>query len=100
MTRGMSRSWPASATACAWLPDEKATTPRPALVGGEARERVVGAAELEGAGALQVLALEEHAWRRSCVDRARRDDGRAVRDAGDLLGRALDVVEGRQRHFN
>ena len=59
MTRGTSSSCPASATACAWLPDEKATTPR-RRSSGEPRQRVVGAAELEGARALEVLALEEH----------------------------------------
>jgi hypothetical protein len=28
MTRGMSGTWPASAIAWAWLPDEKVTTPQ------------------------------------------------------------------------
>ena len=96
MTRGMSSTWPASAIACAWLPDEKVTTPRRRCVGREARQRVVGAAELEGAGALQVLALEEQLRAGARVDRARGGDRRAVRDAGNLSRGALDVGEGRQ----
>ena len=59
MTRGMSSRWPASATAWAWLPEEKVTHAAAPLVGGEPGERVVGAAELEGAGALKIFALEE-----------------------------------------
>ena len=55
-----------------------------ALVGREARQRVVGAAELEGAGALQVLALEEQLGAGPRVDRARGGDRRAVGDAGNL----------------
>ena len=66
------------------------------LVSGEARQRVVGAAELEGAGALQVFALEEHAGAGSLVDAARGDDRRPVRDPGDLSGGALDVGESGQ----
>ena len=69
-----------------------------ALVGGQPRERVVGAAELEGAGALEVFALEEDVGAPvRAIDRARGDDRRAVRDAGDLPGGAFDVGEGRQR---
>ena len=59
MTRGMSSSCPARATACAWLPDENATTPRRRWSAVEPRQRVVGAAELEGASALKGFALEE-----------------------------------------
>src|SRR5262245_32714328 len=66
-------------------------------VGIETRERVVAAAELEGASALQVLALEEHGRAGFRVDRARRGDKRLVGDAGDLLSRGLDVCERWQR---
>ena len=96
MTRGMSSSWPASAIAWAWLPDEKVTTPRRRSSGGEPRERVVGAAELEGAGALKVFALEEQvrAGRgRSSV----REVTTGVRCATPAIWRAAscDVGEGR-----
>ena len=50
---------PASAMAWAWLPDENATTPRPRCCVVQGRDGVVGAAELERAGPLQVLAFEE-----------------------------------------
>jgi hypothetical protein len=53
-------------------------------VGIEARQRVVGAAELEGAAALQVLALEEHRRAGLRVDCARGRDRCLVRDAGNL----------------
>ncbi len=48
----------ASATPCAWLPAEAATTPRAASSGGQPRQAVGRAADLERAGALQVLELE------------------------------------------
>ena len=67
-----------------------------AFVGREARQGVVGAAELEGARALQVLALEEHLGAGARVHGARRDDRRAMRGAGDLARGALDVGERRQ----
>ncbi len=73
----MSRSCPASAMACAWLPDEKVTTPRRRSSAAEPRQRVVRAAELEGACALEVLALEEHLGAGASVDGARGGDGRA-----------------------
>ena len=73
---------------------EKATTPRARWSGGQPRQRVVGAAELEGAGALQVFALEEDVRAGARVQRARGDDRRAVRDAGDLPGGAFDVGVG------
>jgi len=38
------------------------------LVGGEPRQRVVGAAKLEGARALQVFALEEYVGAGALVD--------------------------------
>src|SRR5262249_56869183 len=69
-----------------------------ALVGRQARQRVVGAAELECAGALEVLALEEQLGAGPRVDGARRDDRRGVRGAGDLARGALDVGESRNWH--
>ena len=48
----------AAATPWAWLPLESATTPRSIAANGVAGERVVGAAELERAGALQAFGLD------------------------------------------
>ena len=84
----------ASATPCAWLPLENATTPRFARGCVELGEPVVRAAKLERAHALQVLGLEVNASRRvrsSSV--ARRDGRRAVRHAAQTLRRRRDVVE-------
>jgi len=63
---------------------------------GHRGHRVVGAAELERAGALQVLALEEQRGARARVGGARRDDGRAVRDAFQALRGRFDIGEGRE----
>ena len=66
--------------------------PAPALGVAQPRDRVVGAAELEGAHALQVLALQEQRARpQPLVERARGHDGRAVRDAFDPRG-GVDVL--------
>src|SRR5262249_9366220 len=62
----------------------------------EPRQRVVGAAELEGAAALQVLAFEEHLRACSRIDGSRRDDRRAVRHARDLMRSGVDVGVGWQ----
>src|SRR5207253_381452 len=56
-----------------------------------------GAADLERAGALEVLALEEDAAPARIVERRRRDDGRAVDAAGDPLGGGAYVVDRQQR---
>ena len=50
----------ASATPCAWLPAEAATTPAAFSAADSRCDADVGAADLERPGALQVLALEEH----------------------------------------
>ena len=63
----------------------------PPLGVGEPRQRVVGAAEFEGAAALQVLALEEQLGACVRVDRAGGDDRGAMGDAGDLPCGAFDV---------
>src|SRR2546428_210112 len=61
-------------------------------VGGrQTRERVIGSAKLERATALEVLALEEEMRAGAVVDQARGGHRRAMRDAGDLRRRALDV---------
>ena len=57
---GMPRSLAARATPWAWLPEEKATTPRRRCVLIELQQRVHRAADLERAGALEVFALEPH----------------------------------------
>ena len=53
----MPSSCAASATPCAWLPALAATTPRGLLLVGQPGDPHVGAADLERAGALEVLAL-------------------------------------------
>src|SRR5579864_6332885 len=67
-------------------------------LGREARDLVVGAAELERASALEALRLQVHACSRSLVERARREHGRAVRDALDSGRGGEHVVGGDQRH--
>ena len=62
---------------------------RPRL--GERPQRVVGAAELERAGALQPLGLEHDAASDLLVERPRAHDRRAVRDARKASGRAAHV---------
>ena len=64
---------------------------RPA--GFDLADRVGRAAELERAGALEVLALDEDAFVELLVQSARGHDGRAVRDATDALGRVCDIAE-------
>ena len=61
------------------------------------REGVEGAAELEGAHALQVLALEEHLGAEFGVHRARGHYRRAVGVAGEALAGGFDVGVGGQR---
>jgi hypothetical protein len=63
------------------------------LVCRQARQRVVGAAELEGTAALLVLTLEKQVRGGAVVDETRRGHRRAMRGAGDLLRRAFDVDE-------
>ena len=60
---------------------------------GERRDRVVGAAELERADALQALGLERDPRVEALVERARAHDRRAVRDAGQPRGGAPDVLD-------
>src|SRR5262249_5266899 len=67
-------------------------TGRP-LLGRQRRELVDGAADLEGAGALQVLGLEEHLTPAAARERLRHVDGRLRRDAADALARLLYVSE-------
>ena len=59
MVAGMPSIFAAAATPWAWLPEEKATTPARACARVELHEPVVGAADLERAGALQRLDLEQ-----------------------------------------
>ena len=54
----MPSSWAARATPWAWLPALAATTPRARCSSRELGDAQVGAADLERAGALQVLALD------------------------------------------
>jgi hypothetical protein len=50
--------------AAPWLPDECVTTPRAAVASSSDQHRIAGAAELEGADALQVFGLEMRGSRR------------------------------------
>ena len=70
ITAGTSCSRAASDSAWAWLPEETVATPRARSPGRQRGHRVVGAAELEGAGALEVLGLEQDAARRRSPRRA------------------------------
>ena len=65
-----------------------------ALLGRETGERVVGAAELEGARPLEVLAFEEDVRTRALVDRGGGVDGRSMRDPAEALRRRGDVLMG------
>ena len=97
MVAGMPSKRAASAIACAWLPDENATTPARRCARVEARQRIEGAAELEGAHALEVLALEEHARRRARASAVReRQHRRAVGVAFEAARGGGDIVVGRQ----
>ena len=91
MTRGMSSSCPGERDGLRVIAGGEGHDAAAAFVGREARERVVGAAELEGAAALEVLALEEHLGAGAGVDGARRGDRCAVCDAGDLPCGVFDV---------
>jgi len=72
----------------------------PAFVGGELREGVVGAAKLEGAGALEILAFEEQLRTGLLVEAPGRHDGRAMGNACDPPCRSLDIWVSRERHFS
>src|SRR5204863_4858321 len=64
-------------------------------------QRVIRASKLEGAGALQVLALEEDLRAGPLVDAARRHDWSAMRGSGDLPRGAFHVGKnGKRRHFS
>ena len=96
MTEGISRSFAACATPCAWLPDENATTPPGALLGRDRGQLVERAAELERAGALQGLGLEEDARAGRRIEHRRGDERRAQRNAGKAPGGRIDIGGGRR----
>ena len=60
------------------------------LLRSELRDRIVGAAELERADPLQVLALEEKFGAGECVERARAQCRRHLRVRGDARGGRFD----------
>ena len=62
---------------------------------GQRADLVIGAADLERAGLLAVLELEEDVARALARERLRPLGGRAVGDAPQRIGRGPDVVEGR-----
>ena len=67
-----------------------------ALFGRHRRELVVGAAELERAGALQGFGFEKNAAAGHGVERGRGQKRRVQRDAGEPARRLVDVGGGRQ----
>jgi len=76
-----------------------------AFVRRQLRESVVGAPKLEGAHALKILGLEQRPRTGPRVERAGRDDGRAMRDPAQPFRRCTHVVEGdlrrvRSDHFS
>jgi hypothetical protein len=81
----------AIATACAWLPDEYATTPSRGL--RQRGDLVVCAAELERASALEALRLHVDLRADETVERPGSDDRRAVRDAVEAARRRQHVGE-------
>ena len=80
-------SWPASATACAWLPEECVITPRRRSASLELQDRVHRPAELERADFLEVLALEEDRAAAPRIERLRGHHGRAMGPGREPLGR-------------
>ena len=68
-----------------------------ALLRGQPRQRVVGAAELEGADALEVLALEEDASPRPLVHGIGREDGRPVGHSTQTDRGRGDIFVGHER---
>ena len=89
----MPRSFAASATPWAWLPEEKATTPLRAFVFRELQQRVHRPADLERAGALQVLALEPHLDADRFGQRRLAEERRAMDGGAEAGGGGADVVE-------
>jgi hypothetical protein len=67
-----------------------------ARFGLQRRDRIVGAAELEGARALQVLSLEIEFRAGRAVGGTRGQYRRPVRDARDAGRRQADILERRQ----
>jgi hypothetical protein len=74
----------ASATPWAWLPADAQITPRLSLLGGEVRDLVVGAAQLEGKHRLQILALQQHTIADAAPTGRRGVERRFDRDVVDL----------------
>ena len=70
--------------------------PRP-LGRSQRRDSVVGAAELERTGALEVLGLEENPRPCPLIEKMTGEERRAHRVAGDAPGGMVHVVDGRGR---
>ena len=81
-----------------WLPEEWVATPFAVLRIVQTEYGVAGAAGLEGAGLLQVLAFEEELGARELVDEARGKDGRSVDVRPDALMRDQHIRKGRNVH--
>ena len=91
ITAGMSCNAAASAIACPWLPEEYVTT-RSAFIRGRG-DGVVGATELERAGALEALGLEPEMCIEALVEGSAGEFGGDVGDTGEPLGCPGDVVD-------
>ena len=91
MVAGMPSIFAAAATPWAWLPEEKATTPARLAAPSSCTEPVVGAADLERAGALQRLDLDEKPPARLLVERRCDEQRRAPGDAGEPACRGLHL---------
>ena len=77
------------------VPGRRGDDARSPLRLGQRADLVVGAADLERAGLLAVLELEEDVARALARERLRPLGGGAVGDAPQRIGRGPDVVEGR-----
>ena len=97
MVAGTPNRRAASATPCAWLPEDAATTPRAPLCLGDHGDAVVRAAELERSGALKALRLDEDACSGEGVELGRRQERRAHGFRFDSFCGGLDVGEGEDR---
>ena len=92
-TAGTPNIFAAIATACAWLPDDGATTPRSRSAVAQLRQEVVRAAKLERAATLQHLRLHPDLRTQQLRCVIERQERRAHRDRRDPLGRGRQILQ-------
>ena len=97
---GMPSSCPASATACAWLPDECVTTPAARSASLELQQGVHRPPELERTDPLEVLALQQHRTAGPGVQGLRLEHGGPVDPRPEPLDRLADLVAADRRWGN